>query len=141
MIFTVDALVAHAVGDYVLQSHWMATEKVKRSGAAAAHAVCYSIPFLVLTRNPAALAVICSTHFVIDRWRLARYVVWAKNFLGPPVHETEGDFWRSQNFRWERCTATGYGPDVPPWLAVWLLIIVDNLMHVSINAAALRWWP
>ena len=28
-MFTADQLVAHAVGDYILQSHWMATEKTK----------------------------------------------------------------------------------------------------------------
>lgn len=34
---TANALVAHAVGDYLLQSDWMATEKVKRSVACLAH--------------------------------------------------------------------------------------------------------
>lgn len=147
MFFTVDQLVAHAVGDYVLQSHWMATEKVRRSAACLAHVAFYVLPFLFLTRDVRALAFIAGTHFVIDRWRLARYVVWAKNFLAPPVHEEvgleegDGGFWRSANWVWERCTATGYGPDVPDWLAVWLMIIVDNLMHIGLNALALHWWP
>lgn len=29
-MFTADQFVAHLVGDYILQSHWMATEKTKR---------------------------------------------------------------------------------------------------------------
>jgi hypothetical protein len=126
-VITGDQLIAHAVGDYVLQSDWMATEKTKKSIAAAVHASIYSLPFLFLTHAPAALAVIACTHFVIDRWRLARFVVWAKNFLGPG------------NRRWSECAATGYPPDRPVWLAVWLLIIVDNIMHVLINGAAIRW--
>ena len=126
-MITADQLVAHLVGDYILQSHWMATEKTKRSVAAVAHVVCYSLPFLFLTLSPAALAVIIVTHFVIDRWRLARYVVWFKNFLGPG------------NPSWAECSGTGYAPDVPPWLSVWLLIIVDNTMHLLCNGLAIAY--
>lgn len=75
-------LLAHLVGDYLCQSHWMATEKTRRWWPAIAHGVTYTLPFLIVTRSPAALVVICLTHIVIDRYRLARYVVWAKNQLG-----------------------------------------------------------
>ena len=129
-LFTSNQLVAHAVGDYVLQSDWMANTKTKRSVAALAHVTTYTLPFLFLTRSPAALAFIAGTHFVIDRWRLARYVVWAKNFLAP----------RGSNPPWRECTGTGYPPDRPPWMAVWLLIVADNVMHVICNAIALRWF-
>jgi len=125
-MITADQLVAHAVGDYILQSDWMATEKTKQNAAAAAHAFTYTLPFLFLTRSPAALAVIMGTHFVIDRYRLARYVVWAKNWLGP-------------NKPWAECSATGYPADRPAWLTVWLLIIADNVLHVLINGIALRY--
>ena len=155
--FTADQLIAHAIGDYVIQSDWMATEKVKRSLAAAIHVVTYAIPFLFLRPTAAALAVIVATHFVIDRWRLARYVIWASNFLAPvrwrdahptpdggglaidgiPLARGAGVF-RSDNPPWSRCRATGFDQDRPVWLATWLLIIVDNLMHVTINAAALN---
>lgn len=120
---TADQLLAHAVGDYILQSHWMATQKTKRSLAAAVHAVSYTLPFLFLTQSVAALAVICCTHFLVDRFRLARFVVWYKNgyaFAGAPV------------------TATGYRDDVPAWLSVWLLIAADNIIHVIINGIALK---
>lgn len=126
---TADQLVAHAIGDYVLQSDWMATEKTKRSLAAAAHVVTYALPFLALDASWAALAVIVGTHFVIDRWRLARFAVWFKNALLSP------DPIRP----WSECAATGFAPERPAWLATWLLIIVDNVMHVLINGAALRW--
>lgn len=128
-MFTVDALVAHAVGDYVLQSDWMANEKTKRSVAALAHVATYSLPFLFLGPTLAAFVAIIATHFVIDRWRLARYVVWAKNFLGP----------RGFNRPWRECVGTGYDPDRPAWMTVWLLIIADNVMHALCNGAALRW--
>lgn len=120
-MITADQLLAHAVGDYILQSHWMATEKTKRSLAAFVHVVTYALPFLLLRPSAIALAVIVGTHFVIDRWRLARFVVWLKNGARGEV------------------TSTGYPSETPPWLAVWLLIIADNIMHVAINAAALAW--
>lgn len=151
-LVSADQLLAHAVGDYILQSDWMANEKTKRSLAAAAHALTYALPFLLLGASPAALAVIVGTHFAIDRWRLARFVVWAKNFLAPrfttacvpnagtgPVvggfEYVRTCWWRP----WKDCAGTGYPAERPAWLAVWLLIIADNVLHVAINAAALRW--
>lgn len=128
-MITADQLVAHAIGDYVLQSDWMANEKTKRHLAAAVHAATYALPFLFLTTSPAALAVIAGTHFVIDRWRLARFLVFAKNWLAPRT------WWA----KWSLCSETGYHLSRPPWLAVWLLIVADNVLHVLINGAAL-WW-
>jgi hypothetical protein len=75
-------LLAHLVGDYILQSDYMATEKLKRWWPAVLHGVTYTIPYVLVTRSPWALAIIGSTHIVIDRYRLARYVVWLKNQLG-----------------------------------------------------------
>lgn len=116
------------MGDYLLQSDWMAQEKTKQTVAAVAHAVCYTLPFLFLTSSWWALLLISSTHFIIDRWRLARYVCWAKNWLAPPS---------ARPLPWKECQATGYDPSRPPWLSVWLLIIADNTLHLLCNGLAL----
>ena len=121
---TADQLLAHLVGDYIIQSDWMANEKTKKSVAAAVHAVTYALPFLFLTFSPSALIFIVVTHFIIDRWRLARFVVYAKNIP-----------WQ----KWSDCSATGYHKDRPIWLSVWLLIIADNTMHLICNGLALRY--
>lgn len=123
---TADQLLAHAVGDYVLQSEWMATRKGRDSVAAAVHSLVYALPFLLLTQEAAALAFIVGTHFVIDRWRLARFIVWLKNRPFPGSKP------------WQECRATGYPPETPPYLASWLLIVVDNTLHVIMNGIALR---
>jgi len=127
---TADQLVAHAVGDYILQSDWMANEKTRKSLAAGAHAATYTLPFVALSQSPLALAAIALTHFVIDRWRLARFVVWAKNLPSPSAYRHP----------WDECQGTGYHRDRPPWLAVWLLIIADNTLHVLCNGLALEFW-
>ena len=57
-------LILHLIGDYLLQSDWMALNKTKCSKAAAAHAVTYSLPFLILSPSLEAFAVICITHFL-----------------------------------------------------------------------------
>lgn len=121
-----DQLILHLFGDYVLQSHWMATNKTKAWWPAFCHASLYSIPFLLLG-GFWAVFVIWITHLLIDRFRLARFVVFAKNYLGWPFP------------KWADCASTGFDSTVPPWLAVWLLIIVDNTMHLTINYGALRW--
>lgn len=45
-------ILAHLIGDYLIQSHWMATEKTKRWWPAIAHAVTYGLPYLIVTRSP-----------------------------------------------------------------------------------------
>lgn len=121
------ATFCHFLGDYIFQSHWMATAKTEKWGAALVHAVAYTLPFLVVTRNPIALLIIGGTHAVIDRYRLAKRLVWLKNFLGP--RRT----WRS----WQECSATGYPPETPVWLSTWLMIACDNTVHVGINSLTL----
>ena len=119
-------LLLHLTGDYVTQSDWMAVNKVRSSFAALCHVTLYSLPFLLIGDWKAVL-VIWASHFLIDRFRLARYVVFAKNFMGRPFP------------KWADCSATGYPSARPPWMAVWLLIVADNTMHLAINYAALRW--
>lgn len=143
MFISTDQLLAHAIGDYVLQSDWMANEKTKRSIAALAHVATYGLPFLFLRPSWQAYAVIVGTHFVIDRWRLARFVVWVKNWLAPISSHTpltlQGYDYELSVMQWENCKATGYPSERPAWLAVWLLIIADNIMHVVINGLALKY--
>lgn len=122
-------LIAHLAGDYLIQSDHMAIEKTRRWLPAIAHGVTYGLPFLLLTRSPLALLAIVGTHIVIDRYRLARYVVWAKNLLAAKRYRQS----------WAKCHATGYPPDRPIWLTTWLLIVADNTMHLAINSAALTW--
>jgi hypothetical protein len=90
----------------------------------------YGAVYLLLQPSWQALLLIVAMHFVIDRWRLARYVCWAKNFLAPPhtvelvtkdgeAQLIETTWWRS----WSECQATGYPPETPKHLADWLLIL------------------
>lgn len=122
-----EQLLLHLIGDYLTQTDWMAQEKTKRNLAAGAHAFVYSLPFLLLSPSLAAFVVILTTHYLIDRYRLARFVVYAKNWTTNPA------------LRWDACKTTGYPETAPPWLAFWLLIIADNTLHLCINYAALRW--
>jgi hypothetical protein len=123
-------LLGHLVGDYVLQSHWMATAKTSSWRAAIAHAVVYTACHLPVVHSPAALLVIGGTHAVIDRYRLARYLVWAKNHLAPAGHRPPA---------WAACSATGYDPATPVGLAIGLLIVADNALHLAINTVAVIW--
>ena len=120
-------LLAHLVGDYIAQSHWMATRKTSAWVPAIAHGLAYTTCHLVVTRSWLALLIIGGTHVVIDRYRLARHLVWIKNHLAP----------RSGQPRpWAECSATGYDPEVPGWLAVNLMIVCDNTLHLVINFSA-----
>jgi hypothetical protein len=153
-----EQLLLHMIGDYLTQSDWMAQNKTKRWWPAMVHAIIYSLPFLLLTgirprfTFPAAWFVIFGTHLLIDRFRLARYVVWAKNWIGPakpwyddPDGVTDVDKGLVTRFCFQPippftdCDATGYPPNSPIWLSVWLLIVADNTLHLAINYAALRW--
>jgi hypothetical protein len=141
-----EQLILHLIGDYVTQSDWMANGKTSKYGPAAVHAIVYSLPFLLLRPSWGAFAVICWTHFLIDRFRLAKYVVYAKSFIAPfsewiDVYEEDGiSEWEPKDrYLWLNCNKTGYAADVPVWLATWLMIIADNTMHLTINYLALRY--
>lgn len=157
MFLTADILLCHLVGDYLLQSDYMAQAKTQKSVPALLHALTYTLPFLCLTLSWKALLFIAVTHYLIDRYRLARYVCWTKNFLAPKwievdvpakfaseeIAEAAGPNATAKksirNHPWAECDATGYHKDRPVWLSVWLLIITDNTLHLLCNAAALRW--
>lgn len=160
-------IVCHLVGDYLLQSDWMAMEKTKNVWAAFCHAATYTLPFAVLiaihtgtawpfenfTEGPVlAIMIIMWSHFAIDHWRLARHVCWIKNFMSPltyvpdPCGPNEKCGGCTENgctakkplwwHPWKVCSGTGYHKDKPAWMAVWLMIITDNTMHLAINGLA-----
>lgn len=106
-------IVCHLIGDYLLQSDWMAQNKTKNDLPAMVHAVLYTMPFwlfgmvglLPLRGTILVIPVILWTHFAIDRWRLARYVVWAKNWLAPKCRWyyykfRDGFEWWMPELRW-----------------------------------------
>ena len=119
-------LILHLIGDYITQSDWMAQNKTRAHFPAIVHALLYSLPFLLIG-NRWAFDVIFVSHFLVDRYCLARFVVFAKNFMGWPFP------------KWEDCKATGYPSARPAWMAIWLLIIADNTIHLCCNALALRY--
>jgi hypothetical protein len=125
------SVLLHFIGDYITQSHWMATQKVNRWIPAIAHGVTYTLPFLLLTTSLPALAVICGTHIIIDKYRLAKHFIWIKNHLAPRSYAQP---------QWADAKENGgYAKDVPPFMAIWLMIIVDNIIHILINFGALTW--
>lgn len=83
MEFIAAVILAHLVGDYVIQSDWMAQKKTSQWLPAILHGITYTLPYLFITLSPLALIVIAGTHIIIDRYRLAKYLVWAKNQLAP----------------------------------------------------------
>ncbi len=76
-------ILAHLVGDYLLQSHDMATKKTTSWIWAVVHGLAYTIPFLFITLNPLSLLIIAGTHVLIDHYRWAKHISYAKNLLGP----------------------------------------------------------
>jgi hypothetical protein len=122
-----EQLLLHLIGDYITQTDWMAKKKFESFPVALVHAGVYSLPFFLITSSIAAVAVIFATHAVIDHYRLAKYLVYAKNWT------------MDRGLRWADCSATGYHKEMPAWLATVLLFVVDNTVHLAINFTALRW--
>lgn len=106
-------LLAHLVGDYILQNDWMALGKYRSKEIALLHGFLYALPFIFITQSPIALLIIGLSHSVIDHWKMANFLDQLKNW----------------NFK----TQSGFSPDRPIWLTVWLGIITDNTVHLLIN--------
>jgi hypothetical protein len=115
-------LLLHLLGDFITQNNWMAKNKAKQTlegwMACLTHCAVYSVPFFLIA-GFLTVFVIFITHFLIDKFSLAKYVCRIKN--------------------WCFTTDHGYAVDTPPWLAVILVMIVDNTMHISINYFAITY--
>lgn len=125
-------LLAHMIGDYGLQSDWMALNKQSRAGVCALHAALYTIPFYFLcfplgVLNGAILfklSLIYVTHAIIDHYSLAKYFIRARNHVF-----SESDFEPDA----ELCEYTGLNASRPEGIRWPIYIITDNMFHLIIN--------
>lgn len=145
-----EQLLVHILGDFILQSDYLALNKSKRTIPCLIHVIIYTSCFLLLTTSWKALAVIGVTHFLIDRFHtpLKRFIWW-RNHLNPKF--------QYPNYKW--CDTTGYYDDSPYnsgikehssipssdtsprlfFITAWLYIVHDNFLHLAINYLALTY--
>lgn len=111
-------LLLHLFGDYFTQNDWMAINKAKFSIegwlACLIHCILYSIPFGWYYYSWLIFAVCFLSHFAIDKFGLAKYVIMLKNW-----------YWDGSNF--------GFYKERPVFLTLWLYIITDNSLHLFSN--------
>ena len=79
-------IVAHLVGDFLLQDDGMAKNKAQRHGWCLYHICAYQSPFFVLVLfgllPPLAWLLIVAQHYVQDRWAL--HLRWMKFYGQTP---------------------------------------------------------
>lgn len=127
-MFYIAVIFAHVIGDYIIQTDWMANEKTNRWLPAIIHGITYTIPYMLITQNIWALLIIGGTHIVLDHYRVAKYVVWIKNFMSP----------RKYWYSWaEAKENNGFPAKTPAHISFWIMVIVDNTIHLAINFAAI----
>ena len=139
-----EQLLCHVFADYVIQSDWMALNKSKRSWPCLVHVLLYTSVFLLLTTSWKALAVIGVTHFLLDRFPvIVQRLIWFKNHFGPG----------GKYVPFEHCKVTGYYDHFSSpsnidmngysqrlsYITIWLYIITDNFLHLTINYLAIKY--
>ena len=146
-----EQLLAHLVGDYLLQSDWMAMNKSKRTIPCLDHVIVYTSVFLTLTTNLYALAIIGGVHFLLDRFPIiVRRLIWLRNHIGPTMKYVPFalcsitgcyDNVRNEveNKPYTREQINGVSPRLN-YVTVWLYIITDNLLHLLTNYLALKYF-
>jgi hypothetical protein len=98
-------LMAHLIGDYLLQNDWMAVNKKLRNLPCFVHVALYTLTVLAATRWPWwAIVIVFATHFAQDR---TEFVLWFMRVKGQ----------------------AGFAK--PP-LAPWSIIVVDNVLHLCV---------
>jgi hypothetical protein len=141
----------HLVGDYFLQSDWMAMHKGKKTLNCLVHVLLYTSCFLFLTLSWKALLFIGVSHFILDRFPIIiKRMIWIKNHLPTSFYPP-----------FEFCDSTGYFDDSPYntltlkpgelskyvsetygkprhfHITIMLYIITDNTLHLACNLFAL----
>jgi hypothetical protein len=81
-------LIAHLIGDFILQNEWMATNKKSSSVACGVHVAVYMLPFLLCDLPWYQFGLIAAQHFVQDR---SGFVFWWMR-VWKRVHP---DYWKS----------------------------------------------
>ncbi len=73
-------LIGHLMGDFLLQTGWMARQKKTRWAPLLAHALVYALAIRLATGwGPAALMIVVASHILLDGGDLARkYNAWVK---------------------------------------------------------------
>jgi hypothetical protein len=97
---------AHLIGDWILQTHWMAMHKKKSALVCLLHVTLYMLPFLYCGLMPWQLLAIGLQHYLQDR---THFVVWFMFIKG------SGEFAK---------------PPTGPWSC----IVVDNVLHILFMA-------
>jgi len=128
-----EQLILHLIGDYLLQSDWMAVNKGRQTFPAFCHATLYSLPFLLIGSFP-SVTIIWATHLLIDRLSLARYVVRTKNILLAPCSAGNREPMARRDM-----SAMGFRNSTPIWMIAFLTVAADNTLHLTINYLALGW--
>jgi hypothetical protein len=110
-------LLLHLFGDFILQNDHVGIGKKEKSPIGlfrcVFHCITYSLPFLLIT-NWLGVILIGAGHFVIDRWQFTTWFIKTKN---REIY--------SGNF--------GYSSSRPAFVALWLNIIQDQVLHLIIN--------
>lgn len=70
---TLPWIIAHLIGDYLLQNDWMAQNKKKSSFACTVHVTLYCIPFLLTEFSFLSILLIYIQHWIQDR---TTFVSW-----------------------------------------------------------------
>lgn len=105
-------VLAHFVGDYLLQTDWMGLNKKQSSWACLAHIVTYMIPFLFVGLLPWQLLAIAVQHYAQDR---SHFVEWF-------MKKTRPKFYAEPFYPWSH-------------------VVVDNTLHFVWMAAMIYWVP
>lgn len=72
-------ILAHFIGDFLLQSDWMATGKKKSSLICTIHVTLYMTPFLLTDLGWLQLSLIAAQHWLQDR---TKFIVWYCKLMG-----------------------------------------------------------
>jgi len=93
---------AHLIGDYLIQTDWMALNKKKSTWICVIHIITYIIPYLWTGLGLDKILLIGIEHFIQDRWNLV--------------------YWLMEK--------TGHNKFNKPPMAPWSIIVTDNILHI-----------
>lgn len=105
-------ILAHFVGDFLLQTHEQAVKKKTSNLFCGFHVVCYIVPFLMCGLAWWQLLLIAAQHFIQDR---TNFVVWFMKAKG----------------------SAGF---IEPPMGPWSIIVTDNILHI-LWIAFVVWLP
>jgi len=114
-------VLAHFIGDFLLQNDWQAVNKKKNNWSCTLHVTLYILPFLLTNLTPVQILLIYAQHWIQDR---TNFVSWWCKTMGSFQRELKHNALVANN-QYERVLPWGHFVVDQVFHFIWMWAVIE----------------